>query len=329
MGTITPLLPSIAQDILILSNEDEIHGKIKQLNESVLTIETDYSKSDLTIKWEKVRQIVSKRHFSIFLSDREKIFGSFNTSGKPSHTILENEGAFIKEVDMNDIVLIDPIKESFQDQFTASISAGLTVTKANNSRQFSTRATFGYTKRDWDLRGTFNDVDNRQDNTEDVSRTDASLDFSYLFYNNWFAALNNDFLSNTEQQLNFRSTNTLAIGNLVVRTNKMYLSASTGLTYNREQFENESAVNNSSEYFLGATFNAYDIGDLSLLTKLGYFPSLTESGRQRVNFSADIKYDFPLDFFIKFGYTLNFDSRPPNEGAKDDYVFVTTVGWEF
>lgn len=318
-----------AQDILILKNEDEIHGEIKQLNQSVLTFETDYSDSDFKIEWNKVKQIVSHRHFTIFLSDREKIFGSFNTSGKPGHTILENEGAFIKEVAMDNIVLIDPIKESFHDQFTASISAGLTVTKANNSRQFSTRATVGYTQRDWSIRGNFNDVENSQDDIEDVSRTDASIDFSYLFYNNWFTALNNDFLSNTEQQLKLRSTNTLAIGNLVIRSNKMYLSASAGYTYNREQFENETDVNNSSELFLGATYNAYDIGDLSLLTKLGYFPSLTESGRQRVNFSADIKYDFPLDFFIKFGYTLNYDSQPPNEGAKDDYVFQTTVGWEF
>ena len=58
---------TVAQDILLLNNGDKLHGEIKKLDQSVLTMETPYSDSDFKIEWEKVIQIVSPRHFLIFL----------------------------------------------------------------------------------------------------------------------------------------------------------------------------------------------------------------------------------------------------------------------
>lgn len=322
-------LQAFAQDTIILANEDEIHGEIKSLNQSVLTIETPYSDSDFKIEWDKVSKIISPREFIIFLSTTEKLYASPNSSGKVGYVILTLNGSYIREVKMIDIVLMDAVEQKFKDRFQASISAGYTLTKANDSRQFTARATAAYYTREWTLDLNINAVRTFQTETDPIERTDGGLTFNYLLYKNWFASIKNEFLSNNEQELDLRTTNTLALGNLIIRTNQMYISSSGGLTYNREDYTNEPEIVNSSELFLGGEFNAYDIGDLSLLTKLSYFPSLTDKERYRINFNADLKYDFPHDIFIKLGYTLNFDSKPPNQGETEDYVFTTTIGWEF
>lgn len=318
-----------AQDTLKLRNGDLLHGEIKSLNKSVLVIETDYSDEDFRIDWDEIAEIRSGRKFTVFLSSRQKIYGSFRAAVTPGSALLWKEDGALQEVPLREIVIMDPIKDSFSKRFNASISAGLSLTKANNSKQLSIRATASYNTRTWKLSGNFNDTRNEQDEVEPIRRTDGSVNFNYLFYKNWFAAFNYDFLSNTEQQIDLRSTNTFAIGNMMIRNNQLYLSGSAGFTFNRENYSNETEILNTQEGFLGAEFNAYDIGDLSFLTKIGYYPSLTEANRNRVNFSMDIKYEFPLDFFIKVGYTLNYDSRPPNDGANQDYVFQTTLGWEF
>ena len=72
----------------------------------------------------------------------------------------------------------------------------------------------------------------------------------------------------------------------------------------------------------------FNMGDLSLLTSLYVFPSLTESGRIRSDFKFDLKYDLPLDIYIGVGYTLNYDNQPVEGASESDYVFQTTVGWE-
>jgi hypothetical protein len=41
------------------------------------------------------------------------------------------------------------------------------------------------------------------------------------------------------------------------------------------------------------------------------------------------KYDLPLDFYIKLGYTLKFDNQPAPGSEKADYVFHTGFGWEW
>ncbi len=317
-----------AQDTLTLKNGDKLKGEIKSLNKSVLTIETDYSDSDFKVEWENVTAISSNRKYNIFLSSREKIYASLSDSTVTGFAFLVHEGV-VRKVKLSEIVIIDPINEYFADRFNASISSGLTLTKANNSKQFSTRATISYHTVNWHLSGNFNDTRNEQDDVEPIRRTDGSGNFYYLFYKNWFGAINYDFLSNTEQQIKSRSTQTFAIGNMIIRNNKLYFSGSAGLTFNRENYYNETEILNTREGFMGAEFNAYDIGDINFLSKLSYYPSFTESKRNRINFSVDVKYDFPLDFFIKVGYTLNFDSNPPNDGAKQDYVFQTTLGWEF
>lgn len=322
-------LPASAQDTLKLSNGDQLHGEIKSLNKSVLTLETAYSDSDFKVEWKDVTRISSVRKFNIFLSSREKIYASFGAAEVPGVVALLPDGGSSREVTLDQIVIIDPIKDSFADRFDASISAGFTITKANNSKQFTSRATVSYHTKNWHLSGNYNDTRSEQDDVEPIRRTDGSINFNYLFYKNWFASFSNDFLTNTEQQINLRTTQTFAVGNLLVRNNKLYLSGSAGLTFNREDYSNEAEIINTTEGFLGAEFNAYDIGDLNILTKIGYYPSLTEKNRNRVNFSMDVKYDFPLDFFIKLGYTLNYDSHPPNEGANKDYVIQTTLGWEF
>lgn len=82
------------------------------------------------------------------------------------------------------------------------------------------------------------------------------------------------------------------------------------------------------EAFVGLELNLFDFEDISLLSKVTAYPSLTESNRIRTDFSTDFKYDLPLDFFLKLGITYNFDSKPVEGASKDDYIIQTTFGWE-
>jgi hypothetical protein len=73
----------------------------------------------------------------------------------------------------------------------------------------------------------------------------------------------------------------------------------------------------------------FNTGDLSLKTTTTTYPSMTEEGRIRVDFNFDIKYDLPLDFYIKLGTTVNYDNRPVEGAADLDYVIQSGIGWEW
>ena len=322
-------LSSLAQDRITFSNGDVLHGEIKGMEKNVLTLSTPYDDSDFKIDWEKIESIQSNREFHIFFSDKQDIYASLNTSGKKRHTVIAFGGVYLTEYSMNDIVIIDPIETKFSSRFDAYLGLGYSLTKANNNQQFTIDASASYEARHWILRGSFNSVGTRQEEVEDVLRTEGSLEYTYVFVSNWFGIVIADFFSNTEQSIRLRETYTPAFGNFVVRNRKLSISLSGGITYNREDFSDDTPNKASTEGFLGFRMDAYNLKDLKLLTEVSYFPSISTGNRQRLRLNVETKYDFPLDFFIKLGYTLNYDSQPPNNGPQDDFVFKTTLGWEF
>jgi hypothetical protein len=73
----------------------------------------------------------------------------------------------------------------------------------------------------------------------------------------------------------------------------------------------------------------FDFEDLDLNTNINLFPSLSENGRWRIDYSLDIKYDLPWDFYIKTGLQFNYDNQAALTGSNFDYIFTTGFGWKF
>ncbi len=73
----------------------------------------------------------------------------------------------------------------------------------------------------------------------------------------------------------------------------------------------------------------FDYKDFDLNTAVDIYPSMSESGRWRVDYRLDLKYDLPLDFYVKTGITLNYDNRPTAGASDSDYYWKLAFGWEW
>jgi hypothetical protein len=149
----------------------------------------------------------------------------------------------------------------------------------------------------------------------------------YYLQRDWFGMASITFLSNTEQALALRSTGKLGAGKYLVHTNRRYWSTNAGLSFNKEKFSNETPSRNSLEGYVGSEINLFDMGDFNLFNSVFVFRSLTKSDRWRSDIRLDLKYDFPKDFYAKFGITLNYDNLSAT-GRETDYVLAFSVGWE-
>ena len=303
-------------------------GEIKTLQKGVITMETGYSDSDFKIEWNKVRQIYGEHAFIISLSDGTRLIGTLRSNPDDSSKVIIYEKGKVFPANIIDVVTMKAFKGNFVGRLSASLDLGLTLTKANNLRQFSARSNLGYQGRAWAADASFDAVRSLQDSIAATRRTDASIGGRVLFQKMWFYFLSVKFLQNDEQKLKLRSTTTSGIGHYFVTSNRVYFAGATGLAWNNELFTDGQPMQNSLEGFAGLELNLFDIEDFSLLTNISVYPGISQKGRLRADFKIDLKYDLPLDFYIKFGYTHNFDNQPATNGSKNDYVFQTTVGWE-
>ena len=316
-------------DTLVVSNSDVLVGEIKSMERGVLVMETDYSDSDFKIEWDNVTKFYSNRNFIVTLSEGERYYGKINSDPTDDKKVVIIEAGIEHQANLVDVVYLDAVKKDFISRLSASIDLGFSFTKANNLRQFSTRTYLGYLTEDWSTDVSFDAVRSAQDDVDETKRTDASVGIRYFLLADWFLFASADFLQNDEQKLKLRSTPSVGIGNYFIHSNSLYFGGSIGAAWTNEEFNDSAQTHRSSaEGVVGLELNMFNMGDLSLLTNLTVYPSFTESGRVRADFKFDLKYDLPLDFYIRLGYTLNYDNKPVEGATESDYVLQTSFGWE-
>jgi putative salt-induced outer membrane protein YdiY len=317
-------------DSLILSNGNIINGEAKSMDRGVLTYDADYADSDFKIDWDKVSEIYTSTKFLFTLSNGDRYNGHLETDSSGKIVIVTEDGNRIA-TDKNDIVFMDDMDEGFWSQLYASIDIGIDLTKANNFSQISMRSIVGFDAKRWGTQLSYNSLYSSQDNVENIRRVDGGARFNYFLPRDWYPLIDWSFLSNTEQKLDMRNLLKLGMGKYLVHTNRSYWGFQAGANYNNENFSLDTDDRESWEAFLGTELNLYDIGDLNLLTNIVVFPSLTESGRWRSDMQFDAKYEMPFDddFYIKIGFTVNYDNRPVEGASETDYVFHTGFGWQW
>jgi hypothetical protein len=262
------------------------------------------------------------------MSNGARLTGSVHSIDSARFTINGIDGS-VTEAGIDDIVFLTSISRDFWDRLDASISLGYSFTKAENLRQFSLRSQLQYKSERWTAEISYNGLTSHQDETETIERNDGGLVFTILLPEDWYIPTSVTFLSNTEQKLDLRLLGKVGVGRFLIHRNSSYWGIAVGLSGNIEKFSEDASDRQSLEAFFGTEYNLFDIGDFSFLFKGTGYPSLTEKGRFRGDVSLDTKYEFPLDFYIQLGGTLNYDSQPVEGATATDYVFQATLGWSW
>ncbi|HZK09222.1 MAG TPA: DUF481 domain-containing protein [Bacteroidales bacterium] len=318
-----------AADSLVMQNGETLLGKIKSLDRNVLVFSTGYSSSDFKIKWQKVTEIYSDKMFLVTDASGQRYYGSINTDSLSHDQVLLGSGSESVLIPIEKVVYIRPIKKDFRSRFDASLSVGFNLAKANDLQQFTIRSNFGYDAERWNYKTSFNMVRSSQEDANNVRRTDATLGVQYFLPKDWFVLASSDFLQNDEQNLKLRITASGGVGKYLIHTNRTTFTLAAGVAWNNETYtEADLGTRNSAEGYSAVDLNMFNIGDLSIQSSLSVFPGITEQGRVRGDFKFDVKYNLPLDFFIKAGTTFNYDNRPVAGASETDYVVQATFGWE-
>ena len=326
--TLLSAVPCLAQkDSIILKNKDVIVGEVKSLDRGVLTIETSYSDADFKVEWDGVKELYTTSTFLLIHQSGRRVHSTVRSVPGSDSVKLSEAGQEIF-YPLKDVVYLKGIKSKFWSRMDAAIDVGLNFAKANNLSQYNMNARVAYTANKWQLALGYTDNRSKQDSVNATKRTETNIDFKYFLPRNWYLNTSLNFLSNTEQALQLRTTLKLGAGKYLVQTNQKYWGLGAGFSLNNEEFTNAKAAQTSSEVYIGSELNLFNMKDMSLFNSIFVYKSLTDGDRWRSDIKFDLKYDLPMDFYIKPGFTLNYDNKPAIIGNEVDYVVTFSFGWE-
>ena len=293
----------------------------------VITMKTSYSDKDFKIEYINVKEIYLDQTFLVNLVSKNHYLGKVKTVS-PGIVEIFVPNSITFETKIENIVQLKAIDTKFWSRFKGNIDLGFNLTKANSFNQFSLGSGLRYESEIWNFSVAYSSLITNQDNVDEIKRVEWSVDAQRYIIKEWFAIVDVSFLSNTEQALKGRVSTLAGIGKYVIRTNRLFLGARIGVNYNIETYFDESLDKNSTEANIAANLNMFEFGDFSLTTDFTAYPSLSESGRFRLDYNLKLKYDLPWDFYIKMDFALNYDNQPAVEGNDFDYIFNSGFGWE-
>ncbi len=315
-----------AKDVVVTTNGDRLVGEIKGVEKDVLTLSTDYSDADFKIKWEKIASIESDRQFLVETFDGKRISGPLKAGAQGKAAVVVADA----DVPLPEVSMVQPFERSFWARFDSALDFGYSLTKTNAARQLSLGANLAY-RDERNLDSLFANVfRSSQANATATERWDLSNDFRHLLGTRWYVNAAQDLLNSEEQGLDLRTTLGGGAGRYLFRSGSQYLAVGGGLAWTNENYTDAAlASQNSAEAYVGTEFMTEKLKVTDFLTRFSYYPSLTISGRQRVNYRFDLDFNLPGDWYLRVGFFDNFDNKPPAGFSQNDYGWSNTFGFKF
>ena len=323
--------PAHAQrtDIVTLNNGDRITGEVSTLDRGQLEYKTD-DQGTLYIEWDKIATVTAAGQFEVGTSDGRRFVGSLRTD--PNRTLVVVEAVGVASLPMADVTVIFQIGRSFWTKLDGSIDVGFSYTRSSDIAQLNANTNVVYRRPSFEARLTGSGTAT-QTNDEEGRDDRGTLQFSYLRYRGarWFVGGGLGVETNESLGITLRSQVSLALGQRLVNSNRAQLSIGAGLSFNDEQSVDTGSTQNLEAIMTFRTsYYSYDWPRTNLDVALQYFPSLSNFGRQRLQFDASIRREIWKDVFVSVNVFDTFDSDPPTEDAdKNDVGVVFSFGFSF
>jgi hypothetical protein len=327
------------KDVLQFTNGDRITCEIINLEKGYLYVKLEYADGTVAMDWSKIARIESPQSFVVAEKDGNRYTGTLQSVAEAAAP--EELGALkvqvtgtakTEVVPSEEIVTIDRTDTSFWQNLHGGIDVGLNYSKQQNRTQynFDSNALFQRTK--WSVSA---DYQSNFSGGGDVSnlRNDLLVNGArqLLSPRNFYMGLT-ELLQSNEQQLNLRTTVGGALGHVFSNTNHSYVTLYGGVDWNREQYSAEATTGqtgDSAEAIIGTQVNFFRFKTTNILATAQVYPSLTDLGRVRFDLNTSLKLKIAKDLYWKFGYFLNYDSRPPQNLPQTDYGSTSSLGWTF
>ena len=317
-------------DVVTLANGDRITGEISVLERGQLEFKTDDA-GTLYLEWDKLVSLVAtSRVFDVVTSDGRRFLGGLDPA--PARSILVS-GVGGAALPMMDVTHISPIGRSFWRKLDGSISAGFNYTRSSGIAQFNLNSRTTYRRPGFDIHhsASYTATGTEEDDFETDDRGFIQFTYARFVSRRWVVAGLGQFESNESLGLLLRSEGGGVAGPRLVDTNRAQMWFGAGLLANHEEGIDVAPTENLEAVVIWRlSYFTYDRPKTNIDIGFGYLPSLSDPGRQRIEFAATLRRELVKDLMVSVDAYDNYDSRPPNEQFDtNDVGIVLSIGWTY
>jgi len=316
-------------DVIYLQNGDRITGEVKSLFRGKLELSTDHM-GTIYIEWEDIQEIVSTTGQVIELTNGQRFYGPLTKTEDSDMLMVETSQG---DVGLNtlDVISMYPVEAGFWDRLDLSANLGFSWDKGSNVGRYSLGIDAIYRRRESLSRAAFSTEITTQELVDDNTR--SVLDLSHIVHlrNKKFRIYFGNMEHNDQLGIDLRTLAGAGYGWAPIRSQRHWFGISAGLDVNHETpIGGDSETNLEAAGALSYEYFKFSNPERSFRVNLTIFPSITDFGRWRANFTNEFKIEFVDDLFWKMDFYVTYDSDPiSRKGATSDYGITSSIGYKF
>ncbi|WP_191621440.1 DUF481 domain-containing protein [Marinihelvus fidelis] len=318
-------------DVVILSNGDKITGEIKSLEAGQLEFKTD-TMGTVYIEWRFIDDIISSKYQTVETTTGERYLGRMQKPEEGEGISLVTANGTL-ELQPSEVVAAWPVEATVWDKMNIDLSAGIDYAKSTEITNLNFAGSFSYLTENRLLEANGSSYVTRQGSDDVDEQTKQSLTVAYQYFlpslrfRTYMAGLE----SNEALGVDLRIYAGGAIGQYFTKTNRTWFTGQAGLVVSQENPKDaESELSVEAVGGLRHRYFRYAHPKRSWDTQLLVYPSLTDFGRWRADFTSTFKLEIVSDLYWSMQAYLNYDSDPLSQDAETtDYGLTSSVGWTY
>jgi putative salt-induced outer membrane protein YdiY len=328
------LCGGVSADEIVLKNGDRITGKVKQLVDGKLILESELA-GTLTIDASNVQTFGSDAPIEVHLNDGTVLQERVLKSKSGQFSVAGEKTLKAQEFDVASIASINPPAKP-EVKWSGDISLGVTSTHGNTrtesmsgSANLRKRTKKDRTQLSADYaKGQQEDPDTGEKvTTEDWWRARAKYD--YFFTKKLYGYLDGRYEKDSIAALDRRVIVGSGAGYQWIESDEMNFSTEAGLASLYEKFDNQTESNSEISAQLGYHFDKKLAGKVKFMHDLTYYPSLGQFSDYFLTSTAEVRANFTRSMFTNFKVILDYDSTPAIGKGSTDTKYILGVGVSF
>jgi len=315
-------------DTIYFQNGDRVTAEVKSLENNRLRLSTSDA-GNIYVEWNKIDSVQILNNMRIVLDNGIIMYGKILTAGEVGKCYIWTSVDEPVLIELVHIVLLSPLEDKFLNRLSGTLSTGFSYVKATKVMQMNFDGSVKYQAEKNQLELSYSGLFSKDSTSGYSQNQNGGVTAIRIFPKNWFLLSMVNLESNSEQDLDLRTSLTLGAGNSFIRSNTTFLYVALGFQGNREvslgdaQFNLEGVLTTQYSVFI------YDDPEVSFDLTANLIPSLTTLGRVRTNIDTSLKWEVFNDLYLKWTVWYNFDSKPLSETAERNDWAVTLIGVEY
>jgi hypothetical protein len=316
-------------DIVYLHNGDRITGEVKNLLRGKLEFSTDHM-GTIHIEWADIREIVSDTSQALELSNGQRFYGPLVKAENPDIVAVNTADG---QVGLNtlDVITMYPVEASFWERLDLSVSLGFSWDKGSNVGKYNLGADAVYRLPESITRLGLNTEITTQENENDTTRSNLNANHMVVGKSKRFWTYYGSLEHNDELGIDLRAIGGAGYGWVPIRSQRNWFSLAAGLNVNSENpIDGTSETNLEAAGMLVYEYYKYSTPERTFKVNFVVFPSLTDFGRWRADFSTDFRFEFIEDLFWQLSLYASYDNQPVSlQASSSDYGIVSALAYKF